>query len=134
MRVMHRTPTPPPPEGDRQHTPLFECLVDPLQPLPARKAAARATEKLKELTSKLVKGESSEFTPKGQGAVCTLNGQLSGSDSKGKQKDEGSESGGEGEQKKVNLTALRLELGENGVMKCPYEVRRRSGGGSGGED
>lgn len=104
LKTVHRTPspTPQPPEGEESKAANpFECL-DPSQPLPTRKAAARATERLKELTVKVVKREASPTV-------------------------EGEESVSSGEQNNgVDYAALRQELAANGVLNCPYEVRREA--------
>lgn len=94
LKVVHKTPSPLPVVEDSKPANLLECL-DPLLPLPARKAAAVASERLKKLAVKV------EESPAGKGERLVSSEERSG----------------------VDYVALKHELVANGVLKCPYEVR-----------
>ena len=98
-RPQSRTPseTPPPtvPQG-----------WDPTLPLPARRAAARACVKLKELTKK-EEGTRVRVEVKVQERAVSVEDSASV----------------EGEKSGVDCTALKAELAKNGVVVCPEEVR-----------
>ncbi len=93
--------------------PLFELLGAAGAPLPCRRAAARASERLKELSSRERKADKAEKAEKVE---------VKGEGSGGEEEEEEEEEEGGGEEGMFDRAEMRVQLMKDGVIVCPGEV------------
>ena len=102
VKTLHRTHSPSPPQEKEIRVDYFETL-DSSKPLPSRRAAAQANQRLSEITQKERPSGKEE-----KGSVVLVSAM--------------EEEVSKGGAYKVQLSELRSKMNSQGEVNCPYEV------------